>query len=213
MSFIDRVCNGYAAIVKYFSLILSTVFLIVTIILFCDAITLPHHAEFKPSYVAKDFVADKAKLTDNIWVGNLINTQCPNGEIDPGIEKSYIYDLIKGDFNGAGDSEKKTQQMKIAATCLWKMYNIYDVQDFNQWYEYNSAVKENISDKYLNISLALQTMKQFQRVRAEHDAAERDLSWNYYQMGIAGGFFMAFVMSSLLLLLVRIESNTRRRID
>jgi hypothetical protein len=213
MSFIDRLCNGYAAIVKYFSLFFSTIFLIVTIILFCDAITLPHHSEFKPEFVAKSFEPVKNELNNTDYINNIFDGNCRGISIQKDIEKSYMYDITVEDFKNVPDEENKVTRMKFSASCLARLYDIYGVQGFDEWYTYFQEAKKEMKYEYYNSALAIQTMKQYQRARAEHDAAERDLSWSYYQLGIAGGFFMAFVLSSLLLLLVRIESNTRRNIE
>lgn len=211
--FSGRLSIAYVEIVKYFSLALSTVFLVATVIVVSYSITLPHHEEFKPAYAAKDFKPDEGKLTDTESLKSIMDNNCSNvgnlGELQDATTKK-IRDGIESDFENHDKSLKHDSMVTYGTQCLLRMSRIYGISNLQEWSDYNDAVIKGLKINYGYFLLSNQTMQQYQRARVLHDAAERDWGVNIIRFAIAGGLFSGFVMSCLLLLLVRIERNTRR---
>ncbi|MGE4824345.1 hypothetical protein [Yersinia enterocolitica] len=211
--FSGRVSILYVEIVKYFSLILSTLFLIATIVVIFYSITFPHHEEFKPAYVAKSFIPQEKSLTDFDKIQKIADDNCKGVESYSLTEDETIKVIksrIASDFNGESDGSNNDELIKYGTSCLLRMAQIYGISNLNEWNEYNESVLKNIKTDYIYFSLANQTMQQYQKLRAIHDSNERDWGVSLILLPIAGGLFFGFVVSCMLLLLVRIERNTRR---
>lgn len=211
--FSGKISILYVDIVKYFSLILSTLFLIATIVVVFYSITFPHHEEFKPAYVAKSFTPQEKSLTDFDKIQKIADDNCKGVDSYTLTEDETIKTIrgrVASDFKGGTDVSKNDELIKYGTSCLLRMAQVYGISNLNEWNEYNEAVLKNIKTDYIYFSLANQTMQQYQKSRSIHDSNERDWGISLILLPIAGGLFFGFVVSCMLLLLVRIEKNTRR---
>lgn len=195
---LESLISNFISIIKVFGSVVASLSILIAIYLLASSITLPNHPEFKPSHEGSSFDAsvlsgDEKKKTDS-----LATAYC-NGNVTYNNDKaSFIASKLS--LNSAGDE-------KAISACIAHISDVYGVNDLNGWSEFYTAIPEK--DKYNFFLLAAESLRQYQIAESDNKSKQRDLSFDMFKMYAAVIFFSLFVLFSLLLVLIRIENNTR----
>lgn len=210
----NKISCFYVLCVKWFALIASTIFFGLALGGVCKAITFPHHT----SWIGKERGAKldvvKAWNTDKLSVSELAPFDCSQSEASSFNLSSEELASMKKYYAGIVFKDNKINKdlaAKWASCSLIRQMNDFEIDRslFTDVVEYAASAGSRAKNDINPVLFLFTAADQY---RLEHDRwkkEQRDFSLDYYGAGIAFGFFVSFIFTALLLILVRIEVNTR----
>lgn len=214
----ELIISRFILIVKYFCLFFAMLFSILSVVALCNSITLPYHPELNLKFEAGRFnysgaIGSDKSLQDKI---NQVNDNyCTKNDAVSTERANYFKAHFYKTNHTPGESEvfyeENNRQVYL---CAARMSEVYGVKDIDSWSRYYGYVSDEVSEKtsageYDFFLLTVESMRQYQQIENENISEQRDFSVNYIRLYFSGALFLLFVVFSLLLILIRIEHNTR----
>lgn len=194
-----KVENFYIGAVRIFSFVLATLLLIATVCVVVSGYHGANHMPFKPQ------TFDVAQIPANV---NFQDGNWPNEEE---VNQYQVSELGKWFFEKYADGQDKESTEVAYKLSSYAIDHNLAPSDLTAWKAYHSTVVEPaVKDKkYKVISILMSSMQQFNELKKLHDQDEHDAYFDRSVLAIALGCFGAFISVTLLLILAKIESNTR----
>lgn len=212
----NKISCFYVSCVKWFALIASTIFFGLALGVLGKAITIPHHTSWSGKERGAKLDVVKAWNNDKLSASEIAPFECSQNEAEGfklGAEELASMVKYYSDIAFKDNKISKDLAVKWAACSLVRQMDDFDVERslFTDVVEYANAAEartgKDVNPVFFLFTAADQYRLEYQNWKKE----QRDFALNYYELGIAFGFFVSFIFTALLLILVRIEGNTRQQ--
>lgn len=204
----DSIARSYMDVMKYILIIISSLFLVLSILFMLFAITLPKHPEFNPTAAArKTSTPQETPMNDTQLESDiLLGIDCP-------VDKAGYINI---DYNLEGMREK----LKIAGDknymrnsyCFQQIAKKYGVPTWRlgDWYKFHTALMDGYHTTYLYANAIYYSSVKFTDALNKNKTAQKDFYFDSYTGLFSLAFFTLSILLWILLIMIKIENNTKK---
>lgn len=210
----ERLSVFYVSCIKWFALVASTLFFCLAVAAVINAVTLPEHSKWDAkSWASEVDVSKVSEIPRNRYDENF-DKSCGRARIEQfkapvSLNKKFNDNFIKGIEKTPHKSDEDYTNL-IACDVLVAMDMGISSAELDDWMNYSLFAMSRVSGAYNPFNFSLYMAENYVRQKELWRSEQRDFSINYYGIGVAFGLFVSFVLMGALLILVRIECNTRK---